>query len=227
MSSGARPSAPREGAAAARQAFIVCGRWSLPRVPAALLLAVTLWPSTASAQLDERTSVHLKNDCRRAAQILTRGEPDPLREWALQRIDACNESGGPVLAQVWAEPDEAELEQLYWTTAGFRDARVFDAVRAVAADVSQSTDVRLTALRVLAAYADRHLDPRLSDLKPSEDPEGPRLAYPGVGHRAQTEGAEPLPADHVDVTLMLLAELAEEDPDATVRFAAGRLRSWL
>lgn len=196
---------------------------------AGFTLAALVGPAAAHAQVDERSSTDLRNDCRLAAQILTTGEPHPHREWALERIRACNESGGAALASVWSTPptDRDELDRLYWTTAGFLDSRILEAVRIVVIDPSNRTDVRLTGLRILAAYVNPHLDPRLSDLVPPDDPGESRRTIGSVDHRPQTEGAEPLPAGYTESITELLSRLAGADPDPVVRFAAARLHERL
>ena len=186
----------------------------------------------ADAQGSERTSPHLRNDCRLAAQILTLGRAEPRRDWALQRITACDETGGPALAALWTAPpppDVAELERLYWSSAGLVDARLLAAVRTAASATSNPTVVRLAALRVLAAYVDPHLDPTIQDLTPPSGGErGGQFAQliGSVDHRVQTVGELPAAGYHASI-LTVLAELAASDPDATVRYAAGRLRDAL
>lgn len=196
----------------------------------------------AVAQVDERTSPHVRNDCRLAAQIITLGQPDPHRKWALETINRCGESGGGVIASLWADPpaDPTSLDRLYWITAGFLDARVLGAVRSTVANTAGGTLVRLTALRVLGAYVNPHVDASITSLTPP--PENPACAslvtardcvYPrmemvgSVDHRPQTAGAEPLPSDYRESILRVLQELATADPDRTVRYAAGRLRQRL
>jgi len=171
-------------------------------------------------------SLHLGNDCRLAAQILKKGQPDPHRDWALERIASCNESGGEVLAALWATPPaQPELGRLGHSSAAFLDARLLTAVRSAAADRSNPSAVRVAALAVLAAYVDPHVSPTPADLKP---PSEGQIAQPigSVDHRVQTVGAQPLPEGYAAEIVAFLAGLAG-DSDTTVRYAAARLHDRL
>jgi hypothetical protein len=198
-----------------------------------IVILVVASPPGLEAQSSERTDAHLRNDCRLASQVLTTGEPHTLREWAMDRINDCDESGGQVIAGLWDAPpsDTVGLGRLYRTASGLLDRRLVEAVVAAASDASNATLVRVTALRVLATYVDPLVDASLASLTPpSAACEGMDAAACGrmalVGHtdyRRQTEGTEPPSPGGPDAIRTLLASLATSDPDSAVRFAAGRL----
>ena len=172
----------------------------------------------------ERTSPHLRNDCRLAAQILETGHPQPHSDWALETIGRCEESAGPALAALWTAPaaEPEALEQLYRATAQLRDQRVYDAVARAAEDGGSPTIVRLTALRVLAAYVDPGAVVPL-DYLTEADPSAYRAA--SRDHATQIEGAVPLAADVRAPVRELLLRLSGEGADApTARAATYLLR---
>lgn len=191
-----------------------------------LLAAVALGATagTAGAQqapVTERTSVHLRNDCRLAAQTLETGHPAPHSAWALETIARCEESAGAALAALWSAPpsDSVALEQLFAASAQVRDARLLDAVARVAEAGGQARLVRLTALRVLAAYVDPSVVAPV-ELLVEPDPREYRVA--SRDHAVQIEGSVPIGADTAASVRDLLHRLTT-DEDASVRAAARYL----
>lgn len=188
-----------------------------------------LLPETAAAQRErrgtEKDDVHLRNNCRLAAQVLETGYPPPHRRWALDQILACEQTGGTALATVWrvAPVDRSALARLMYVSRAMRDRRVFDATVVAALDQARPTLVRLAAISVLTSFADSVVQPRLDVLEnpPPHYVLDTRLDFP------VTLGAEPLAADTPHRVLKLLAGLAAEDRDPTVQRAARHVHKGL
>ena len=120
--------------------------------------AIAICGSAASAQ--DTTAwppfrdVHLRNACRLASQVLTKGEPANHTGWALGVIPRC----GPLAGQVVVErlrnappiPSARDsLELLIGVTWGLQDATLFNGAVAVAQDPAAPEHARVEALRVL------------------------------------------------------------------------------
>lgn len=198
------------------------------RSASALILAAVLLGAGSRAGgaqeegVTELSSPHLRNDCRLAAQILETGHPQPHSAWALETIGRCEESAGAALAALWTSPaaDADALEQLFRASAQVRDQRIYDAVVRAAEDGGQPTIVRLTALRVLAAY----VEPSAAvppDYLMEADPDAYRVA--SRNHATQIDGAVPLEADVRAPVRALLVRLSGDGADASMRAAAAYL----
>jgi hypothetical protein len=199
-------------------------------VAALLALALgALLPETAAAQRDrrdtEKDDVHLRNNCRLAAQVLETGHPHPHYGRAINLILPCEQSGATALANVWrtAREDRAELERLTYVSSAMRDQRVFTATVGALQDQTRPRLVRLAAMSVLTALADSVVQPFLDVLEnpPPHHVLGTVLDFP------ITIGAEPLAADTPERVLTLFAGVATEDPDPVVQAAARYLHTGL
>lgn len=185
----------------------------------AMALAGTFLARTASTQQPrERDDVHLRDNCRLAAQVLTTGHPDPHYAWARDIISACDESGGPALAAVWqsATDDPQELGRLVYVTTRLRDQRILDALLAIARDRTRPAAIRLSTLQVLISYFAPGAYVSIVSLE--HPPFGSPLGW--ETEFAPTEGAVPLASSARDEILSLTTELARSDQDSTVRDAA-------
>ncbi|HEU5175032.1 MAG TPA: hypothetical protein VFT96_09780 [Gemmatimonadaceae bacterium] len=198
----------------------------------AVLLAVglgTMLPETAAAQRErrdtEKDDVHLRNNCRLAAQVLETGYPPPHRGWALDQILACEQTGGTALATVWrvAPVDRSALARLMYASRAMRDERVFAATAEVAEDPARPTLVRLAAMNVLTSFADSVLMARLEVL---ENPP-PFYVLGRVLDFPITPGAEPLTGDTPERVMTLFSALATRDRDPVVVAAARYLHKGL
>ena len=124
-----------------------------------ILLALAARPVLAQEpdyrQKRESEDVHLRNDCRRAVQVLTHGQPANKRNWALWRISGCDENGPPVLARMWREvaADSTSLGYMIYRSVSMRDRRVYDVVSAIARDGSVPALKRAAALHLLGRWA--------------------------------------------------------------------------
>src|SRR5919198_688104 len=70
-----------------------------------MICILAVLPSAIAAQRpSEVDDIHLRNNCRLAAQVLTTGYPAPHYGWARDIIRECDQSGGPAPAAVWGKP---------------------------------------------------------------------------------------------------------------------------
>lgn len=194
-----------------------------------LTCATALTDSACAQGSEESRSVHLRNECRLAAQTLHTGHPAPKTDWALSSISFCDESGGPTLQALWASPstDSAALEQLVVASSRLLDQRVYEAVRAAARDAGLARAVRLAALRVLGAFIDnRTLIVPDHFLKPNPDTSLLIRFAKVSGGIAQTVGSHPLPTNASGEIRALFAELARIDTDPVIRRAGRSLQDW-
>jgi hypothetical protein len=180
--------------------------------------------SVAVAQTTkEKDDVHLRNDCRLAAQTITTGHPAPKMAWALSIIFMCDESGVPAIQSMWASPptDSVFLDQLVEASARDLDQRVYISVRTVATNTGSPLGLRIAALRVLASFVDASKFYYPANLlRPSPDSSLTILDDSGL---LQVVGSQPLAAGvNADITA-LFAALAQGDPDPLLRFAARHL----
>ncbi len=170
----------------------------------------------------ETSDVRLRNNCRLAVQALTTGRPAPHYDWALDQIRACDETGGIGLAGAWQSvaEDTVDLERLVFSSARLRDARVLEAVLAVAQDPKRTTAVRLSSLRVLASYADSTVSVSLGELQAPPD----TAILPGIFDFGAHDGSMPLQSADPGRILSVFDTLATTDHDPHVRAAARFLR---
>jgi hypothetical protein len=120
-----------------------------------LIVGLIVAPPMLRAQ-EEQRDVHLRNDCRFAAQIIRTGEPAPHRAWAFSAIRKCDQTGGTTLALMWAHAppsDRDKLAELVGASRYFPTREMFDALRAVAEDRGADTTVRVHAIALLASFA--------------------------------------------------------------------------
>lgn len=120
----------------------------------ACILALTTLPACALAQSRPDT-VHDRNECRRAAQIVATGNPASLSVWAYERIASCGTEGGAALAhaiqRLRQSTEIAALDAISQSARTIRDGEVFAASLDVAADPAASAAARVFALRTLVS----------------------------------------------------------------------------
>jgi hypothetical protein len=188
------------------------------RVSALLGLAACA-PTFAVAQAEPDT-VHLRSNCRLAAQVISTGHPAPRREWALGIIPRCRD-GGPALAQALrahrTSTSVESLNSLTWPTIRLRDGQVFSVAMEIAADRSASTPARVFAIRTLMWAMSPGGGIDYAEL--IAPPERQRsCGYGPSTHTAVTQGA-PLPADYVARSKALANNLVR---DSTEEFSVRR-----
>ncbi|MDB4951309.1 MAG: hypothetical protein JWM27_3958 [Gemmatimonadetes bacterium] len=105
------------------------------------------------AQRTAAADVHLRKECRKAAQIIRLGRPESERGEAYALISNCGADGGAALADALAArrlTDRiAPLDSLTRPASELRDGRLFEAAFSVATDRTSSPVARVFALRVV------------------------------------------------------------------------------
>ncbi|MGH7530553.1 MAG: hypothetical protein ACREMN_09255 [Gemmatimonadales bacterium] len=185
-----------------------------------LMIALVLAPTSLAAQATPDT-VQLRNDCRLAVQILTSGEPGPLRMEALHTIGLCGGQGVPALVAVWsaAADNRAELGPLVTATRAFVTPELVTTLFSTLEQPGRARDARVAALMVLLTYADSSILPGFDDFL------GDSTAvlvhhYGAIDHPAPVIGRGSL-AEPVTTRLRsTLQAIAATDPDARMRIAA-------
>ena len=196
-----------------------CSRGYFTAVPALAVAALAmLAPVVLQAQgrrLPEREDSVLRADCRLAAQAIETGRPSPHFDWAMESISRCDETAGEALALAWrhAPTDSVTLMILGRSSREMKDQRIYEAAVAVARDVSRSWWPRQAALRLLASY----VEPRVTFNEDGLRSEGRGHSS---SHTAVREGSQPLVPGAIPQILVLLADLAANDPDPLLRNAA-------
>lgn len=189
----------------------------------AVLLGVL--PRVGVAQARERTTAHLRNDCRLAVQVLTTGQPANHRAWALERIDLCDTSGPTVLVQLWSRvpPTRPALEELSVPSTRLRDRRIYSALSAIARNGTEPDLKRVVALDVLSSYAAPNRGMWLDDLIDPRPDTARAIRTTSVDYSPHNTGAEPLPETITDDVAQLLRDVTKAEPASTVGVAARRL----
>lgn len=195
------------------------------------LLGMAAYPAVAQEPeyrpKREREDAQLRNDCRLAVQVLTHGQPANKREWALDTIDRCDESGPPVLAAMWKEvaADSGSVGHMIYRSVYMRDRRVYDVVSALARDRSVPALKRAAALHLLGRWARPGFTLEYEQFfAPGfESVEKNGVQYSSMNHDTQHEGAEPLPATIRQEVLSLAREIANADSNFRLRATAAQL----
>jgi hypothetical protein len=105
----------------------------------------------AAAQANPDSVQHV-NDCRLAAQTLSRGNPAPTMQWSLSVIRSCGDHGvvgtsfAAALTRLRTSSDTGQLLPLARATLGLVDGNVYAAAFAVAGDGSASATARAVSL---------------------------------------------------------------------------------
>lgn len=190
---------------------------------AGLFLALPLNAQNEEVALNAKR----RNECRLAAQVLDTGHPRPHREWALRYISRCENEGPAVLAAQWrnAPVAGAELEAIVWSSLRLRDARLYDQLRATAADHSRPSSMRVAAMLVLARYTDPRNAIWLSDLVPPDSIRRIPLVLSSSTGFYPITGEVPLSGSIAPQVLALLDEVAaaRSKEEAPVWYAAAVL----
>jgi hypothetical protein len=179
-------------------------------------------------------AIHHRNQCRLAAQVLETGHPHPKYPWALNYIMICEEQAPPVLVQMWRRQltDTLEVRHVMTASSRIRDRRIYEEVRRVALDRAKPDVMRVGALIVLSEYVDTGMAYSFPDLAP---PPGEIRRLPSRWtsgtHGFQTTGPEPLPESVDAPVIQLYEQLAQDQSNRPVWFAAAVLarnvRRWV
>lgn len=116
------------------------------------LVLLFLVPLAACAQAVP-DSVHHRNDCRLAHQVLTTGQPAPKLSWSRDYIWTCADEGAiyleSAMRRLASSEDSSNVIPIYDRTAWFRDGRVVTVALEVAGSPTSSRLSRLLSLRTL------------------------------------------------------------------------------
>lgn len=115
------------------------------------LLVLVFAPACATAQANT-DSVHLRNDCRLARQVLTTGNPRPRMQWAAEQITRCPDVGATLAEALSLHRTSTDTTELYWLTNpanSLQDGRTFEAATSIFEDRGASSQARVYAARVL------------------------------------------------------------------------------
>jgi hypothetical protein len=190
------------------------------------LLGVSMSACSALAQ-QSPDSVHIRNDCRLATQIVQSGPPAPQTSWAYEKIAHCGPSGGDTLAALIranrSERDTLTLQSMLWATAVLVDGNVFNAAMDVAADPGASTVARVFAYRTIALAFSPGSYIRYGDI--TRAPGNVRSCGLLAPAHFRPERGTPLPANARE-SLDRISRALQDDPTnpEALRHAAGCAR---
>lgn len=187
-------------------------------------LALTSCAPAVQAQANP-DSVHHRNDCRLAAQVLTHGQPTNKRTWAGSYILRCGAAGGAAIAEVIrTRRDEAtrqpDFDHIILLTSRIRDRAIFEAAAAIARDPAAGKVSRIQAIRTLyfQISAPGNVDPYESFLTgPAAD-----MTYVPQSHANWIVGTQLAP-DAVRQALEIAESVAASATDRDLRTAAAKL----
>jgi hypothetical protein len=179
-------------------------------------LAVLALSSSLEAQSQSQDDENrMRADCRLAQQVIATGNPAPQTGWAYGIIGACGH-GAQTLADRWTSaPDGAALTQLMVESARLNDRRILTAMLPLIGDASRPLAVRRAAMYVAIQLHSPELI-MTDDLW--RNPAGAGLFR--RSHFFQRAGEQPLTASDRSAILAAFTQLAQADPDATIRAVA-------
>ena len=123
---------------------------------ARLLIAATccVVANPVIAQTARPDSVRLRNDCRLAEQVLTRGHPADKKDWAWGVIPLCGDRAVAPLVRIWQSRSVSSerLGALVSATAELPDRRLYGELRRIAEDAGAPAQLRVAAIVAQAAY---------------------------------------------------------------------------
>jgi hypothetical protein len=195
------------------------------------LIVCLLAPAALAAQHERQDSVHLRNKCRLAIQIVSTGHPAPHQEWAVGFVRACGTDGARAFARMLeslrTSSDSALLRTVTFAGRSIRDRTVFQTAEVIAADPGASEFARAYAFRVLTWLVNP-----AADLEQFDPWAGPELACsPGLLLHPVTFEGEPLPPDYRErvreLSLRVFRDRSIPDP---IRYSARctvRFGGWL
>lgn len=187
------------------------------------LSVLALLPACATAQVSD--SMHARNRCRLALQIVQTGHPAPHTRWAYEHVALCGADAGEAVAgalrRFRQSEDTAALDLVSTAARDYRDGRIFNAALEIAQDPTASVPARVFAFRVLIHGLAPGSLIRYTDIT---EPSGVGRGCFGFGphqHQNTTTGV-PLPPDYAArVSNAADAVIASQDnPASPLRRAA-------
>lgn len=195
-----------------------------------ILLTVALGTTAtgnAGAQVST-DSVHLRNDCRLAAQILQSGEPANKREWALGFVPNCGASGVAAIAEKWRanenSNDSSLLVELRVAAFHLSDRTLFETFLGTAGSSSASSQARIESWRYLLRFSNPGLYLPDEQLAITPVDRLCSVAYFSVGNPVVIT---PLPADFQDQVDAVAIRVAVEMGDVRVRRFASCVHQFI
>ncbi|HEV8332435.1 MAG TPA: hypothetical protein VGQ22_13505 [Steroidobacteraceae bacterium] len=181
-------------------------------------LALSAAPLSAQTHAD---SIKVRNDCRLAVQVLTKGVPGPQRTDALNTIGLCGSEGVPALVAVWsaAADDRAELGPLVTGTRAFVTPELVSTLFSTLEQPGRSLNARVAALLVLLTYADSSVVPGFENFV-GDPAELLVHHYGAIDHPAPVVGRERLPEPVTERLRSTLQAIAAGDADPRMQVAA-------
>lgn len=187
-----------------------------------LTVGLGLLCSAPAAAQTERTSTAWREECQNATAALRAGPTHPGYEYARSVISRCDVTGGPAMADRWAQisgEDRHDLQQLRGQT--IRDRVLLNRILSLVQDPTRPSAVRVMLIDILISYyaPGRRLSSAATD--PNVDPGLCGLA--SVTHWGMTESTDPiLPEDRPRILEVIgaLARTSATDPIGRVAACA-------
>ncbi len=167
-----------------------------------LLALLFLIPGCLGAQASP-DSIHRRNNCRLAAQIIQTGTPRPQTTWAWQYIGYCNPatqmaSFRSAIQQARTSTDLVLIERAILSAATFQDEELFELTLEIAGDRTATVPARVMAFVALATIRDpsRHhvYEWFIRNLDENDMPQG-GCSMRSMHPFRHIDGPRPLPAD--------------------------------
>jgi len=181
----------------------------------ALLVGVSSTPLRAQANPD---SIHLRNDCRLATQILRTGNPANKREWALGTIGWCGRDGVDAFVVDWkskeANADSQTLADMRYSVYNIRDRVLFETLLSTAQSSNSSTRARVEAWYYLLNQVAPAI--YISEAELSGDPTR-RFCVLDFASASQPTELGPLPPDFVEKVDAAAVQVSTAATDPKVR----------
>ena len=157
---------------------------------AAMLAGATIGCATNAATREGRIPGE-REDCRAAAARLA---SKAATAESFKTLAWCDETGPAALAGVWGAlpTDTVRLRTFFFASANIRDARIFAAAHAAAADSTRRARERAAALLVLVAQLD---SAATVTIVPASRSEVWRAQLARESHASQIAGTKALPPD--------------------------------
>lgn len=187
----------------------------MKRITAGIFIALTVG-STGASRAQEAPS------CPATAATVaqtTRPTTEDTSETATRALFYCSVSGPAQIARLWVQPglSSKELLNLRAYTSGFLDQRIVDTLSAISRRVSVATEVRQSALAVLASYINPTLPVSPGTLREmGRDLRDASVTDGGV----VVSGSVPTTLSSRRAIVQLFAELASQTSDIGVREVA-------
>ena len=174
-------------------------------------------------------------DCSAVAALThSDGLADSVWNAALLRVYNCPQEAGRVLGKLWLDPPKDSLRQrrVHAVSPNISDRELFQAVADVLSDTNRPTWHRLDALAVFVNWADSTAVLAVNQA-PWRAPNReivsvtPTIGFVAPAHTSRTAGRVPMGIEERRQMLRLVRQVAEQDPNTSVRGVARHIDAWL